>query len=84
MRVGDLLTGVINHHTRCLGITRTQFVKDAIEFYVAGGKGWKECPTCGNPIERMEVGEGDEEIRKLICVDGHTHYFDYEDMKWVK
>lgn len=67
-----------------LGISRNELIENAVWDYVLGREKFAFCPTCGNvvfDIQRIPVGEG---ISEVECSQGHKHYFDFEEEKFVK
>lgn len=67
-----------------LGISRNELIENAIWDYVLDKNKFAICPTCKNPmfdIERTPIAEG---ISEVECYNGHKHYFDFEEEKFVK
>jgi len=84
MRVTPSLDSQVREVAEQLSISRNELIERGIVNYVLDHENFAWCPTCNTrvfDIERITIISG---ISEVECSNGHTHYFDFEDNKWVK
>lgn len=62
---------------------QSELVRAAIFFYTQGNRNIVKCLTCKKPVFDLEVMPS-EGIGKTECLDGHSHFYDFQEEKWVR